>query len=79
MWEGPDVHPESLMQYFLGYYQHQEYHEQCVERIYLDLLGRFNPNFLSVQAFYTRRGGIDITPYRSNDPSAKPLVRLMRQ
>ena len=79
MWEGPDVCPESLMQYFLGYYQHQEYHEQCVERIYLDLLGRFNPNFLSVQAFYTRRGGIDITPYRSNDPSAKPLVRLMRQ
>jgi 7-cyano-7-deazaguanine reductase len=78
-WQGADLRPESLMQYFLGYYQHQEYHEQCVERIYLDLLGRFNPNFLSVQAFYTRRGGIDITPFRSNDPAAKPLVRLMRQ
>jgi 7-cyano-7-deazaguanine reductase len=78
-WEGPDLCPESLMQYFLGYYQHQEYHEQCVERIYLDLLGCFSPSFLSVQAFYTRRGGIDITPFRSNDPDAKPLVRLMRQ
>ena len=79
VWEGPDLCPESLMQYLLGYYQHQEYHEQCVERIYLDLLGRFNPEFLSVQAFYTRRGGIDITPFRSNHPDAKPRVRLMRQ
>lgn len=78
-WEGPDLSPQSLMHYFLGFYQHQEYHEQCVERIYLDLLGRFNPRLLSVQAFYTRRGGIDITPFRSNDPTAKPLVRLMRQ
>ncbi len=78
-WEGIDLCPESLMQYFLGYYQHQEYHEQCVERIYLDLLGRFDPAFLSVQAFYTRRGGIDITPFRSNHPDAQPLTRLMRQ
>jgi 7-cyano-7-deazaguanine reductase len=67
------------MQYLLGYYQHQEYHEQCVERIYLDLLRRFEPAFLSVQGFYTRRGGIDITPFRSNDADVKPLVRLMRQ
>lgn len=78
-WEGPDLSPASVMQYLLGYYRHQEYHEQCVERIYLDLLRRFSPTFLSVQAFYTRRGGIDITPFRSNDPGAKPLVRLMRQ
>jgi 7-cyano-7-deazaguanine reductase len=79
VWEGPNIGSESLMQYLLGYYQHQEYHEQCVERIYLDLLRRFQPELIFVQAFYTRRGGIDITPFRANQPNAAPLTRLMRQ
>lgn len=69
----------SLLRYIIAYRQHQEYHEQCVERIFTDLSHVCAPDFLHVQAYYTRRGGMDINPFRSTDPLAQPRARLNRQ
>ena len=69
----------SLLDYIVSYRQHQEFHEQCVERMFLDIQRRCAPQFLHIQAFYTRRGGLDINPFRSTDPAAQPLPRLNRQ
>jgi 7-cyano-7-deazaguanine reductase len=69
----------SVLQYVLAYRQHQEFHEQCVERIFIDLQSVLQPEYLHVQAFYTRRGGLDINPFRSTDALAKALPRMDRQ
>lgn len=69
----------SLLRYIVAYRGHQEFHEQCVERIFCDIRSRCAPEFLHVQAFYTRRGGLDINPFRSTDPAAQPLARMNRQ
>lgn len=78
-YHGPALYPASLLQYLVAYRQHQEFHEQCVERIFCDLYRVIKPEFLHVQAFYTRRGGLDINPLRSTDPHARPLPRMNRQ
>jgi 7-cyano-7-deazaguanine reductase len=70
---------ESLLRYVIAYRRHQEFHEQCVERMFTDIQRRIEPEFLHIQAFYTRRGGLDINPFRSTDPAALPLPRLNRQ
>ena len=69
----------SLLDYIVSYRDHQEFHEQCVERVFHDLANRCNPIFMHVQAFYTRRGGLDISPFRSTDATAQALPRLARQ
>ena len=69
----------SLLRYIIAYRQHQEFHEQCVERMFCDICSGCAPEFLHIQAFYTRRGGLDINPFRSTDPDATPLPRLNRQ
>lgn len=76
--EGASVAPLSLLEYLLAYRNHQEFHEQCVERIFRDLQAACNPSELHVQAFYTRRGGLDITPFRSTG-GRSPLPRMNRQ
>jgi 7-cyano-7-deazaguanine reductase len=76
---GPLLVPSSLLAYIIAFRQHQEFHEQCVERIFVDILERCKPEFLQVQAFYTRRGGLDINPMRSTRQGAQPLPRLDRQ
>jgi len=48
----------------------REFHEQCVERIYLDVMARCRPEWLAVEARYTRRGGLDINPYRASSGAA---------
>ena len=63
---GPAINQEGLLRYLIGFREHQEFHEQCVERIFMDLLRRCTPTKLMVMARYTRRGGIDINPWRSN-------------
>ena len=63
---GPAIHQEGLLRYLIGFRDHQEFHEQCVERIFMDLLRQCAPSKLMVTARYTRRGGIDINPWRSN-------------
>lgn len=78
-YRGAGIDHASLLQYIIAYRQHQEFHEQCVERMYNDIWQRCTPEFLHIQAFYTRRGGLDINPFRSSDPAARPLPRLNRQ
>ena len=78
-YRGAQIDHDSLLTYIIAYRQHQEFHEQCVERMFLDIYQRCNPDFLHVQAFYTRRGGMDISPFRSTSPDALPLPRLNRQ
>lgn len=78
-YRGARLDHSSLLRYIIAYRRHQEFHEQCVERIFCDLQARIAPEFLHTQAFYTRRGGLDINPFRSTDPTARPLPRLNRQ
>jgi 7-cyano-7-deazaguanine reductase len=63
---GPQIDQEGLLRYLIGFRNHNEFHEQCVERIFVDILGQCGPQKLSVYARYTRRGGLDINPWRSN-------------
>lgn len=63
---GPQIDQERLLHYLIGFREHNEFHEQCVERIFMDVLRQCRPQKLSVYARYTRRGGIDINPWRSN-------------
>jgi 7-cyano-7-deazaguanine reductase len=78
-YRGAALARHSLLQYIIAYRQHQEFHEQCLERMFRDIAQRCEPQFLHIQAFYTRRGGLDISPFRSTDASALPLPRLDRQ
>ena len=63
---GPQIEQESLLRYLIGFREHNEFHEQCVERIFVDILRQCAPQKLAVYARYTRRGGLDINPWRSN-------------
>lgn len=76
---GPAVERQALLAYLLTYRNLRGFHEQCVERIFLDMHRRFEPELLEVQGFYTRRGGLDINPLRSTRADARPLSRLDRQ
>jgi 7-cyano-7-deazaguanine reductase len=58
---------------------HNEFHEQCVERMFVDLMEHCAPQQLSVYARYTRRGGLDINPFRSSTPASPANVRTVRQ
>lgn len=78
-YHGPRLKPESLLRYIIAYRRHQEFHEQCIERMFIDIHSRCAPRFLHIQGFYARRGGLDINPFRSTDPHARPLPRLNRQ
>ncbi len=80
-YSGPRLNHENLLRYLISFRNHNEFHEQCVERIFNDLWQRCRPSHLTVYARYTRRGGLDINPYRSSDPHW-PLLnnsRLLRQ
>lgn len=63
---GAQINQEGLLQYLIGFRNHNEFHEQCVERIFMDILRQCRPQKLAVYARYTRRGGLDINPWRSN-------------
>lgn len=67
---GPRIDRAGLLRYIVSFREHNEFHEQCVERIFIDLLRRCAPAKLTVSARYTRRGGLDINPFRSNVPGA---------
>ena len=78
---GPQIDQEGLLKYIISLRSSNEFHEQCVERIFLDILKSCKPQNLTVYARYTRRGGIDINPWRSNFTSGKrpQLIRTARQ
>jgi len=69
---GPQIDQEGLLKYLIGFREHNEFHEQCVERIFMDVLRQCKPTKLAVYARYTRRGGLDINPWRANFSTGKP-------
>ena len=79
-YQGPRIDREGLLRYLVSYRDHAEFHEQCVERIFLELSQRCQPVTLEVEARYTRRGGLDINPRRSSPGlPASPPIRDLRQ
>ena len=79
-YSGPAINQEGLLQYLVSFRHHNEFHEQCVERIFMDVWTRCKPIKLAVYARYTRRGGVDINPFRCSFPmQLPPNVRTARQ
>jgi len=77
---GDAIDQEGLLQYLVSFRNHNEFHEQCVERIFTDIWARCKPIKLSVYARYTRRGGLDINPFRTSHPQKPPAnTRTARQ
>ena len=76
---GKKINHEKLLRYIVSFRQHNEFHEQCVERIFCDLMHYAKPEKLTVYARYTRRGGLDINPFRSNFENLPENLRLARQ
>ncbi|MDN3680023.1 NADPH-dependent 7-cyano-7-deazaguanine reductase QueF [Vibrio tapetis subsp. quintayensis] len=77
---GPKINRDTLLRYLVSFREHNEFHEQCVERIFTDIMQYCQPTTLTVYARYTRRGGLDINPYRSTS-TVMPTqnLRLARQ
>jgi 7-cyano-7-deazaguanine reductase len=78
-YQGPKIDREKLLRYLISFRQHNEFHEQCVERIFVDLKKYCQCTKLTVYARYTRRGGLDINPYRSDFENPPESNRLARQ
>ncbi|HCY28580.1 MAG TPA: NADPH-dependent 7-cyano-7-deazaguanine reductase QueF [Alteromonas macleodii] len=78
-YEGKAIEHEGLLKYLISFRQHNEFHEQCVERIYNDIMKHCQPDKLTVCARYTRRGGLDINPFRSNYEAPYANHRQARQ
>jgi 7-cyano-7-deazaguanine reductase len=79
-YQGNKINREGLLKYIVSFRNHNEFHEQCVERIFMDIKELCQPESLTVEARYTRRGGLDINPYRSTDANFVPEnIRSCRQ
>lgn len=79
-YSGPQIDQASLLRYLVSFREHNEFHEHCVERIFMDITRHCRPARLMVQARYTRRGGLDINPWRASHPQAAPAsARTARQ
>jgi len=78
-YQGAALDHASLLAYLVSFRQHADFHEQCVERIFLDLQRLLQPQLLTVYARYVRRGGLDINPYRSTAAIVSDNRRLVRQ
>ncbi|MCT8249740.1 NADPH-dependent 7-cyano-7-deazaguanine reductase QueF [Proteus faecis] len=78
-YKGKKIDREKLLRYLVSFRQHNEFHEQCVERIFHDIMQLCTPETLTVYARYTRRGGLDINPWRSNCEFVPEISRLARQ
>lgn len=78
-YRGSQIDREKLLRYLVSFRHHNEFHEQCVERIFMDIQRFCQPESLSVYARYTRRGGLDINPWRSNTSFVPATGRLARQ
>lgn len=79
-YRGPALDHHALLAYIISFREHQEFHEHCVERMFMDILREAEPDQLLVMARYVRRGGLDISPWRAL-PGETPIktLRLMRQ
>ncbi len=78
-YQGQKMKHEALLKYIISFREHNEFHEQCVERIFMDILKQCQPKYLMVCARYVRRGGLDINPYRSNFETEFDVSRTVRQ
>ncbi len=78
-YRGAEIQHAALLSYLISFRNHAEFHEQCVERIFVDLMQQCKPQQLSVYAAYTRRGGIEINPFRSNAKQSFIFGRAARQ
>ena len=78
-YQGPKIDREKLLRYLISFREHNEFHEQCVERIFVDLKRFCQCAKLTVYARYTRRGGLDINPYRSDFETPSDNHRVARQ
>ncbi|WP_447555779.1 NADPH-dependent 7-cyano-7-deazaguanine reductase QueF [Vreelandella sp. EE22] len=79
-YKGPRIDREGLLRYLIGFRQHQDFHEHCVEHIFTDLMAHAEPTELLVLARYVRRGGLDISPWRATPGMEAPgSLRLARQ
>lgn len=79
-YHGPRIERSGLLRYLVSFREHAGFHEQCVERIFQEVLSHCRPSRLSVEARYTRRGGLDINPWRATRGTAAPAaLREVRQ
>lgn len=80
-YSGNKIDREGLLRYIVSFRNHNEFHEQCIERIFVDIMKHCKPEKLTVYGRYTRRGGLDINPYRSTEPFSLENMnyRLIRQ
>ena len=80
-YKGKRINREGLLKYVVSFRNHNEFHEQCIERIFVDIMNHCKPDSLTVYGRYTRRGGLDINPYRSTEKTSfmDKNVRLIRQ
>jgi len=78
-YSGPKIDPASLLQYIVSFREHNDFHEACIERMFVDIQARCHAEKLSIYARYQRRGGIDINPFRSNFENCPRNLRLWRQ
>jgi 7-cyano-7-deazaguanine reductase len=79
-YSGPPIDQAGLLGYIISFRNHNEFHEPCAERMFTDIWTRCKPNKLAVYARYTRRGGLDINPFRTSWPQAlPPNIRTARQ
>ena len=79
-YSGAPIDHEGLLRYIVSLRNHNGFHEHCVETIFVEIMRRCQPSQLTVYARYTRRGGLDINPLRTNSPQAlPPNVRTARQ
>ncbi|HEY4529063.1 MAG TPA: NADPH-dependent 7-cyano-7-deazaguanine reductase QueF [Luteimonas sp.] len=73
-YSGPRIDHEGLLRYLVSFREHAGFHEQCVEQVFTDILARCRPDALSVEARYTRRGGLDINPWRATPGLPAPAM-----
>lgn len=81
-YQGKKINREGLLKYLISFRNHHEFHEHCIERIFMDLQQHCAPTQLTVYGRYTRRGGLDINPYRSSEKNhlaSNLAMRLVRQ
>lgn len=78
-YRGPRIDRAALLHYIVSYRRHCAFHESCIERMWVDIKARCAPERLTVYGRYTRRGGIDINPFRSDFETRAPNLRLWRQ
>ena len=78
-YRGPKIEQAALLRYLISFRKHLEFHEHCVERIFTDLIQHCQSEKLTVYARFTRRGGLDINPFRSNFAGHPENIRLARQ